>query len=192
LHRRAKKKEHFYTHKKLQAQVRALSAPPLSSNSTNMPSAVSVPIPSPAFTLTFGGVDFRLDQQGLTSGSQVSFQNIEDGVIVNLQGFTGTLRVSPSSLPAVTSERLTTAKVEEEPASPDAATTAAKGASPKQQQLPFTKAQPKVKKSLDTKVCLRVICLFILYLLSNTYISLTDARRRVLQEHSREAAEGKG
>ena len=118
-----------------------------------MPSVVSVPALSPAFTLTFGGVDFRLDQQGLTSGSQVSFQSSDDGVIVNLKSFTGTLRVSSSSFPAVTSIQSTTAKVEEEPASPDVATTAAhKGVSPTQQQLPFAKAEPKAKKSLATKV----------------------------------------
>jgi hypothetical protein len=120
---------------------------------TNMPSAVSVPDPSPAFTLTFGGVDFRLDQKGLKSGSQVSFQSSDDGVIVNLKSFTGTLRVSLSSFPVVTSAQSTTAKVEEEPASPDAMTTAArKGVSPTQQQLPFAKAEPKAKKSLATKV----------------------------------------
>jgi hypothetical protein len=134
-----------------------------------MPSAVSVPVPSTAFTLTFGGVDFRLDQQDSTSGSQVSFQSSEDGVVVNLQGFTGTLRVSSSSLPAMTSEQPATAKVEEEPASPDAATTAGKGVSPKQQQLPFTKAQHKVKKTLETKVRVAMLAchVFIVYLLSN-------------------------
>ena len=118
-----------------------------------MPTAVSVPAPSPVFTLTFGGVDFRLDQHGSNSGTQVSFQSSDDGVIVNLKSFTGTLTVSSSFSPAVTGAQSTTAKVEEEPASPHATTTAArKGVSPTQQQLPFAKAEPKAKILLSTKV----------------------------------------
>ena len=117
-----------------------------------MPSAVSVPLP--AFTLTFGGVDFRLDPSNANDAAHVSFQSNDEGVFVNLQSFTGTLRVSLTS--AVTSAKSNTATVEEYPASPASATRASNarpGVSPTQKQLPFAKAKPvavtamaKVKK----------------------------------------------
>ena len=129
-----------------------------------MPSAVSVP--APAFTLSFGGVDFRLDPTSSPGeAAQVSFQSNDDGVFVNLKSFTGTLRVSttPSSLPAAVSTTKSiskmTAKVEEEPASPANAkkktALGRPGVSPTQQQLPFGKAKPaagKTKKAAPTKV----------------------------------------
>lgn len=141
-----------------------------------MPSQVSVPVPAPAFTLTFGGVDFRLDPN-LTSdeAAQVSFTSNNDGVFVNLQSFTGTLRVVPSSssLPAatgvttaakaVTDATTKSATVEEEPASPANNTTPATsnatarrpGVSPTQQQLPFAKTKPAaaaVKKATKVRL----------------------------------------
>lgn len=129
-----------------------------------MPSAVSVPVAPPAFTLTFGGVDFRLNPSSSNdTTAQVSFQTNEDGVFVNLQSFTGTLKVVPASPNAdvTTNKNITSAKVEEEPVSPANATTPAasngarSGISPTQKQLPFTKvAAVTVKKApASVKVC---------------------------------------
>lgn len=124
-----------------------------------MPSAVSVPVQAPTFTLTFGGVDFRLDPNSSNdSAAQVSFQTNDDGVSVNLQSFTGTLRVSSSSsLPPtnpVTKSQpniSSATAVEQEPVSPannatpmttNAAGAGRPGVSPTQKQLPFVKAKP--------------------------------------------------
>lgn len=134
-----------------------------------MPSAVSVP--APAFTLSFGGVDFRLDPTSDPGeAAQVSFQSNDQGVFVNLTSFTGTLCVSttPSSLPAAVSTTKsvskTSAKVEEEPASPANVVkrnVGRPGVSPTQQQLPFAKASKpaagKAKKTAPAKVILEIL-----------------------------------
>lgn len=133
-----------------------------------MPSQVSVPASAPTFTLSFGGVDFRLDPNASSDdAAQVSFTTNDDSVMVNLQSFTGTLCVKKSSvssalpvetLKTTSAAATTSATVEEEPASPANANAPAisnAGArrhhSPTQQQLPFAKAKPSKKKTA-TKV----------------------------------------
>lgn len=132
-----------------------------------MPSAISVPVEQTAFTLTFGGVDFRLNPSSSTDAGQVSFQSNDDGVFCNLQSFTGTLKVSPSVPSTVvtkTSKEITSATVEQEPVSPANAATPftsnaaapRAGLSPTQKTLPFTKvaAVTTTKKTpIITKVC---------------------------------------
>jgi len=146
-----------------------------------MPSAVSVPVQAPTFTLTFGGVDFRLDPNSSNdSAAQVSFQTNDDGVFVNLQSFTGTLRVSSSSLPPanpVTKAQpniSSATAVEEEPVSPannatpmttNAAGAGRPGVSPTQKQLPFVKAKPAAVTAVK-KVYFKSIAFYLSSLLA--------------------------
>lgn len=111
-----------------------------------MPSVASVAVFKTAFTLSFGGVDFRLDPQDVAS--QVSFQRSDDGVFVNLKSFTGMLHVaSSSSFDATHHKQSTTAKVEEE-GSPDTKPSGVAKqdcVSPGQTKLAFAKATAKNK-----------------------------------------------
>lgn len=136
-----------------------------------MPSAMNVPIPPTAVTLSFGGVDFRLDASGDKAGisfPQLSSNEPNDLMKVHLTNFTGTLSVSmsslvtaapqvPPSLAAAPPRVSLGGVVEEEPASPLIKRSVNK-ISPRQQQLPFksrpskktrvTKSEEEVKKTV--------------------------------------------
>jgi hypothetical protein len=109
-----------------------------------------VPLSPAALTLSFGGVEFALTPSD--NAAEVSYKTNGQGVVLSLTSFTGSLQISMrGGIPTILS---TTAKVEEEPHSPDV-TPEKLSVFPGQQKLSFSKPNNKAntatKKKTETK-----------------------------------------
>jgi hypothetical protein len=120
---------------------------------TLMETAVPLPHPvrapemlQPALVLSFGGVDFSLTPSD--SAGEVSYKNKNQEIVLDLSSFTGFLKVSlKGSMPTVAPLQTTaiqTARVEQEPNSPEVAQKTP-SVTPGQTKLSF---QKKTKKAL--------------------------------------------
>ncbi len=125
---------------------------------------------SPAITLSFDGVDFKLCP--MDKSSEMSYKNESDRVVLSLSSFTGTLSVSKASLsslllsgrteqvsvntntaPIISTAKTSTApRVEDDPDSPEQHLKKSRqNVSPGQQILPFKSDNKKSKKTSSKK-----------------------------------------
>ena len=102
----------------------------------------------PALTLSIGGVDFTLSPSNNDGVVSYRYDN-QGGVCIDLDSFTGSLRVAVTRFHDVSPSNKTrpTTMVEEEPNSPNVAKDVTTDVSPGQKRLPF----PKVMKGAGKK-----------------------------------------